>query len=645
MEQTPTTKKGMPRWPFVLTLILVLLAGGGYYAYQRFLGGNKWKTLLQEQMKDLVASSTDSLYRIEYSDFDLNITSGNATLTDFKLVPDTNVYNKMVADKKAPDNLFTLGVKKLSIKNVGAKKAYQEKVLNIHDIIIENPDLTIVNKRMAYNDTVKVGKPKTPYEIIKKIFKRLQIDTIGLKNISLTYINKSGPVTKTNAIKNLDIGVSQILIDSLSAQDPERFYYTKGVQFTLRDYKLATADSLYLVKVKQLQFSTAQRSLILTKPALVPRYDKKAFYRKIKRADDRFDLAFERIAITDVDLQRFLRDQKLYAGLLYINKGRVEIYHDGRYKGGPKTSKIGKDPHQQLQKVALDMKIARIRLEKTSITYAETDATSGITGVINFDHTTGDFTNVTNDPEAKKLNHFMTARIRTSFLNAAPLSVNFKFDLNDKAGAFNYNGTLSNLDGRKLDKLLRPLAMVHIKSADIKRLHFNVNANNYSGKGGLEFYYKNLNVELLKKDTATNKLVAQGFISKIANSLVIDNDNPDKKGNFRPGPINLKRDPTVSFFSFLYKGLLDGIKPSVGFSKKTENNITTAVEKVSGVLSKFKEFKENRKKRREEKKKAEAIEEQKEQEQKEKEKAEKEKKKAEEKAKKQQEQEQKENTP
>ncbi|MES2810797.1 MAG: hypothetical protein V4619_19340, partial [Bacteroidota bacterium] len=127
-----------------------------------------------------------------------------------------------------------------------------------------------------------------------------------------------------------------------------------------------------------------------------------------------------------------------------------------------------------------------------------------------------------------------------------------------------------------------------------------VNANNYGGSGHLEFYYKNLNVELLKKVEGTNQLQTQGFISKVANSLIIANDNPDKKGNFRPGPINLKREPTVSFFSFLYKGLLDGLKPSVGFSKKTEGTVNKIVTKVSTLVDKFNEFKENRKKRKEE---------------------------------------------
>jgi hypothetical protein len=253
--------------------------------------------------------------------------------------------------------------------------------------------------------------------------------------------------------------------------------------------------------------------------------------------------------------------------------------------------------------VALDMSLTRLNIKNTNIKYSETDAITGYTGIIAFSNTNGYIVNVTNDAPAKKKNPFMVARINTRFMDVAPLQVNFKFNLTDKRGAFNYSGTLGRFDGKVLDKLVKPLAMVHVKSADVERLTFNVDANNYGGKGNLKFYYKNLNVELLKKVDGQRELQTQGFISKIANSLIIANDNPDKKGNFRPGPINLKREPTVSFFSFLYKGLLDGLKPSVGFSKKTENSVNSVVEKVGTVIDKFNKFKEDRKLRREKRQK------------------------------------------
>jgi len=600
-ENTPR-KKSIPRWPFVVVGVLLIIGAGAWYAYNRYFADDKWKPLLQSKLKEMVLKSTDSLYHIEYSDFDLNLTSGNATLSDFKLIPDTAVYNKLVEQKKAPDNLFILGVDKLTIENVGAKKAYQDKILNVSSITIDKPNLTVINKRYPFNDTVKVGTPKTPYQLIKNIFKELRIDSVSLKNISLNYINKNEAVTKQTALKNLDINISSVLIDSLSAQDKNRFYYTKGVDITIRDYKVKLPDSLYTSEVKQIYFSTAKRTIQLDRVSLTPRYSRTAFYKKTGESGDIFTLKFKKIAINDIDLQRFLRDQKLYAGIMDVVGADVHIYNNSKYKG-KKSSKIGKDPHQSLQKVALDMRLDRLNISNSNIIYSETDATTEQTGQIIFKNTGGYLTNVTNDPDAKKKNSYMLAHINTRFMNAAPLTVNFKFDLNDKKGGFNYSGRLGKFDGRVLDKLVRPLAMVHVRSADVEHLDFNVDANNYYGLGKLEFYYKNLNVQLLKKVEGKKDLQTQGFISTIANSLIIENSNPDKKGNFRPGPINLKREPTTSFFSFLYKGLLDGLKPSVGFDAKTEGKLNKVIEKVGSVIESFNKFKENRKLRREERKK------------------------------------------
>lgn len=598
---TTSRKRRFPRWPFIVLGILLIIGAAAWYFYNSYFANNRWKPLLQARLKALVLQSTDSLYRIEYSDFDLNLASGDATLSDFKLIPDTTVYQRLVEQKKAPDNVFTLSVKKLAIKNVGAKKAYQDKILNVSSIIIDKPSLTIVNKRYAFNDTVKIGQPKTPYQVIKDVFKELRIDSISLKDISLNYINKNERLTKQTVLKNLDINISDILIDSLSAQDAKRFYYTKGVEVIIRNYKVKTPDSLYTSEIKQIYFSTAKRTIQLDKVDFLPRYSRADFYKKTGESGDIFTLKFKKIGINDIDLQRFLRDQKLFAGTLDVENADVQIYHDGNYKG-KKSSKIGKDPHQALQKVALDMQLDRLNISNSNITYAETDATSEQTGLITFRKTSGYFLNVTNEAGSKRKNRYMSAHIKTRFMNAAPLTVNFKFNLTDKNGAFNYSGRLGKFDGRVLDKLVRPLAMVHVRSADVERLDFNVDANNYNGKGSLKFYYKNLNVQLLKKVAGKKELQDQGLISTVANSLIIENSNPDRKGNFRPGPINLKRDPTTSFFSFLYKGLLDGLKPSVGFDKKTEGTVNKMVQKVGSLVDDFNKFKENRKLRREERK-------------------------------------------
>ncbi len=607
-QNAVSPKRKLPVWAIVLlsvVLIVGVIGGAGFYFYNKYLANNRWKPILAERMKALILKSSDSLYHIEYSDFDLNAASGNATLHDFKLIPDTNRYNQLVALKKAPDNLFILSVKSLSIKNVGARKAYKEKILDIDNITIDNPDLTIINKRLPFNDTVKVGKPKSPYQVIKNIFKQLRIDSISLKDISLNYINKNRRVTKQTAIKHIDINVLGIVVDSLADNDPNRFYYTKGVEVTLHGYNAQTPDGLYNANLKQIYFSTRDRSIVLDKVTFTPNFNRTDFYKQTGKAGDIYTLKFKKITISDIDLQLFLRDQMLNAASMDVINADVGIYSNNAFKG-QKTSKIGKDPQQALQNVALDMTLKRLNIRNATIDYSETDQTSGATGQILFTHTNGYILNVTNDDDAKKANRYMRAVINTRFMDAAPLQVKFKFNLLATDGAFNYSGELGKFDGRALDKLVKPLAMIRVKSADIEKLDFNVDASNYGGKGSLEFYYKNLNIQLLKKVEGDTALQNQGLVSLLANKFVIEPNNPGKNGIFRPGPIDLKREPTVSFFSFLYKGLLDGVKPSVGFDKKKETKVAAAVVKVNKLINKantlvdkFKEFKENRKEKRE----------------------------------------------
>ncbi|HEY4326317.1 MAG TPA: hypothetical protein VGN20_20190 [Mucilaginibacter sp.] len=585
-SNNPSIKK-IAKWPFILLAIILAIGTPAYYFYNKYLANNRWKPLLQRQLKELVLRSTDSLYHIEYSDFDLNFTSGNATLSDFKFIPDTIIYNKLVRLKKAPDDLFILSVKKLSIKTLDARKAYQEKILDIHRISVDKPNLTIIKKRYAFNDTVKIGKPKSPYQVIEKVFKQLHIDSISLKDISLNYINKNKAVTKYTTLNHLDINISDIVIDSLSGTDPNRFYYTRGVDVTIHDYHIATPDSLYFADLKKIYFSTLEREIVLDKVSFRPRYNHTDFYTKTGKSGDIFSLKFKQIQIKDIDLQSFLRDQFLYAGSMDISNSDVQIYSNNNFKG-KKTSKIGKDPHQALQNVALDMRLKRLNIKNAKISYSETDATTGATGEILFTHTNGYFLNVTNDDDQKKINPYMRAFINTRFMNVAPLQVNFKFNLLAKDGAFNYSGVLGKFDGRVLDKLVKPLALVHVESADVEKLSFNVDASNYGGKGDVEFYYKNLKIQLLKKEKGKTELQKLGFISMLANDLIIEDNNPNKKGAFRPGPIDLKRDSTVSFFSFLYKGLLDGLKPSVGYNKKTEIKINNTLEKVTKLFDKLK---------------------------------------------------------
>lgn len=590
---------------------IIILSIIGFFIAGSYLKKN-WKPLLEEQLKQAVINSSDSLYKIEYKNLDVNPINGNLKLLEFKLIPDLKIYEKLKLEEKAPDNIYQLQVDALIIKNANAKEAVATKKLSIKDIIINHPKLIITNERQAYNDTVTVPKKnKTPYELIKDIFSELKINTIAFKDIDFTFINKSNKKEKKTALRNLDITITDLLVDSLASKDSSRVYYTKNVEINIKNYQMPTPDSLYFLKMDGLNFSTNKNLLSLKNVKLQPRLKKAEFHKKVGIAKDRFDLTFNEILIKDMNFDLFLKQQKLYANSLTINKADVDVYNNNAYKK-IKQDKTGKFPHQQLLKLALDMKIATLYLNNVNISYSEFDRKSKKTGRIDFKNTNGTITNVSNDAKSLAKNSVMKATLNTKAFGKAPLKLTINFYMNSKIGAFDYYGTIGTFDGKLVNQIVKPLGMAEITSADIQKLSFNIKANQKTATGSVDFYYTNLSVNILKKDDDGN-FKKQGVISVLANNFILQQQNPNKKGQFTKGKVLYERPYYASFFNYLWQSLFTGIKESVGVSREKESKLRKSVadvgeavsdvkQTINNIKEKLHERKEKRQERKEEKK-------------------------------------------
>ena len=603
---------------------IFLVIGIGLFFGAKYLQRN-WKPLLEAQLKQAVINSTDSLYKIEYKSLEVNPINGNLNLVDFKLTPILEVYEKLKLINEAPDNLYELSVDELTIYKANAKESVSTKKLNIANIIIDHPQLKIINNRQPYNDVVDpLKKKKNPYELIKDIFKELKINTIQLKDIDFTFVNNSNEQKKQTSLKNLNITINDLLIDSLASQDKNRVYYTKNVEINIKNYQIATPDSLYYVKTSDLNFSTLKNELLLKNVKMEPRLGKAAFHKKAGYAKDRFDLDFENIKIKNVDFDLFLKQQILMAESLSIQKARVDVYNNNAYQRR-RTDKTGKFPHQQLLKVALDMRIKQVNLNNVNISYAEFDAKSKRTGIIKFNNLRGTINNVTNNISSLKKNDVMIANVKAEIFGKAPVSLNIKFYLRSELGAFDYSGTVGAFNGQILNEIVKPLGMAEIKSATINKVTFDVKANQNIATGTMQFYYSDLNVSILKREENGN-LKDQGFISGVANDFIIKSENPSKKGEFIEGRILYSRPYYASFFNYLWQSLFTGVKESVGVSREKEAKLKKSAAKIgslvddakdafSSIKQNLKERKEKREVRRDERKIQKEVEQKKKEEQ------------------------------
>ncbi len=569
------------KWIIGILLTLILIFGTALWYL-----GNHWRPLLNEQIHALVLKSSDSLYRVEYDNLKFNLVTGNASVENFRLIPDTAVYENLKNQQKAPDNLYKLSVQKLSINDFHPKRIYSERKLHIDQILIDQPEVEVMNESKAYNDTVSTKEKKSLHEQISDVLNELRIDRIDLKQVNLTYKNRTTLPERVTNIRNVNIAIEDILVDSLAQRDTNRFYNARAIDFTMDNYQLATPDSLYFLAMEELKFSSDKREILLTGLKLEPRYDEQAFYKKVGLAKERYDLRFDTIRVGDISLFRLLRQQKLYAGMLNIKGAKIDIFKNTAYPKKKPEPKIGKYPHQQLKKLAFVFNIDSLLLDDAHIAYVEYSAKSRKKGQVSFEKTSALFRNVTNDSLLLSRNPYMTADVSSRFMDNGNLKVHFSFDLLDKLGPFTYKGSLTNMDARSLNLLTRPLAMVEVKSGNFRSLNFDVRADEYRARGMVRFYYNNLQIRLLQQeeDGTVNQ---QGMASRLANTFLINDSNPDANEVFHAGPINYRREPTASFFNFFWKSIVEGVKPSVGVSKEREaklkNVATGAQNTVKGV--------------------------------------------------------------
>src|SRR5690606_5505348 len=146
----------------IVTLLILCIAIGAWYLSRH------WKPILDQQLKEVVVSSSDSLYRISYDDIDLNLLTGNIMLNKFELIPDTAVYNRLKLVQQAPDNIYHIRVDRLRVRRFHPRQVLMGKRLEIEESIFDHPYVHIRNEYQAYNDTVSTSTQdsKTLYESI-----------------------------------------------------------------------------------------------------------------------------------------------------------------------------------------------------------------------------------------------------------------------------------------------------------------------------------------------------------------------------------------------------------------------------------------------------------------------------------------------
>ncbi|RFS15125.1 hypothetical protein [Emticicia sp. C21] len=540
----------------ILILLIILTIVGFFFL----------KPIVTSRIEKGVQKATNHLYRISFSDITYNPTLGNIVISDVNFLPDTLIYQRLHDVKKAPDDLLKIHVPTVKFTGVYPLSVIFTKILDMGTVNIDKPTITVLHKSQPYNKTIDSVERKTPYQLISKFVKSLQIDRVLLNDVDFTYENLEFKKPKKNVIQNLNIEITNVLLDSLSDKSKQKIYYADDYTFMIKNIALPDKNQLNDNLFRNIVFSLRNRQLKVDEYHLKPRADVMNF-AKMSGGRDRAEVLFQNIIIKDIQPEMLFPDNKLYAHTMNVGGGFVKVFNDKRYPR-MKRNKVGEYPHQLLKKIDLKLNINTINISNVRVTYSEFDPEAKLTGFISFDRITGKIFNATNDSLPLLKNPICKAQFHTYFMNKGNLDVYFAFNTPSPKGDFTVEGQLGNFEGTSINKITIALAKVSLQSLQVNKYVFKLKGDDNRVTGTGTLYYENLKATLLKvvdknleeqKEKPRKRLFGifkrKPLPTFIVNNLILKDSNPRKSGKLVTGNVNLTRVPEKSFWGTVWGGL------------------------------------------------------------------------------------------
>lgn len=239
---------------FLLIIAIPVLAIVAYFTWQYI----KYK-VVKNTVATTIAQKTDSLYSINYKSLSFDEVTGNATMTDIRIIPDTNRLKRMSVEKM-PDILLDVSIKSLSITGAQTAKALKGNKIEGDSVIIDDPDIILY----SIKPLAKATKIQSEADLLyRQILRKLDLIKVGF--VFINNVNVKG-VDFFNKRKNFDfyhgkIMLQDVLIDSSHNLDTNRILFCRQAAFTLDSFISYNHDRKELT-VKKIHFMGKQQQLL-----------------------------------------------------------------------------------------------------------------------------------------------------------------------------------------------------------------------------------------------------------------------------------------------------------------------------------------------------------------------------------------------
>ncbi len=471
-----------------------------------------------------------------------------AIFTDVEYnAPGKFIHLKNFQQKNSEDKIV-FDINNTFIKNISTDAFIMRQQLQAEELISDGGMLTFYTKQITNADSVK-----DELEIDNNYFDEALVNKVFVGNTNILIYNRAKPNEAPITISNVKFNAVDIQkLDS--GTSVKNLISSSNWKLSADGFSFMTANKRYKITMGAFDINNANSSMRIKSLTVKPMFTEAAFSKSLKQQEDLFNLEFNNIELSGIDTRLLIARQRFEAATAILQPV-VKIYRD-RTVAADLASKVGKYPHQLLQKIKFPFSVKKVIIKNGMVAYTEKVDVSKKTGTVIFKNINGTISNVTNISDLISKNNLLVLDASASFMGVSQMHTVWKLPLNNSNGAFDVSGTAGRFNAVSLNPLIEPLGMASIKKGRVNKLTFKMNGTDHFARGNATILYDDLKIEILKNDSGNVK--KKGLQSLLANALMKDS-NP-LNGVTRTDAINYERDRTKSFFNLLWKGVFSAVK-------------------------------------------------------------------------------------
>jgi len=486
-------------------------------------------TIVQISAKRAVANFLDRKLpqhvQLHYNSMHANVLSGTIGLKDISL--DFYDRDSMVLNTK-------VNMDGLSLEGLGYWDFLFNAKIDVERLLLKRPAVRYYPYRTLPQ---KANEPEGVVQLLKII----AINELSVEDGSLTVLQDDTDSTAV-AVRNLNFSVEN------TGTGPKQI--TKKIPVVYGRYELS-ADSLYVnlgpyEKLDVASLLWNRKGAEIGGLQLQSKYDKATLSKHVFEERDHVDL---NVPMMRLDSIRFGFEKDTFfieTGKGAIHEPTLELFRDKLVADDDKLKKLYS---RNLRELPIFLTVPEVEVINGTVVYSERIADISNPGKLSFEKLNASLSNISNTyPKGETT----VIKAKTKFMGSADMSLNWSFDVNRTNDAFFAAGTVINFNTESINPFLRSNARAKA-SGTIEELYFTIDGNAAASSGDMKMKYQDFRFQVLKK----NRLGINKLLTAIGNIFVDDGSKADAAG-YRYGSIEAERDPTKSFFSYLWLNVRNG---------------------------------------------------------------------------------------